>query len=355
MSVPAALNTPLCQLTGVRYPVVQPGMGYVSNGRLTAATANAGGLGILGAATMSYQQLAEEIAFVKDHTTQAFGVNLRSDAADVFERADLMIKEGVKVAAFALAPSEKLVKKLKDAGLVCIPSIGAVRHAEKLAGWGVDAVTVQGGEAGGHTGPVATTVLLPQIVDGVDIPVIAAGGFFDGRGLMAALSYGAAGVAMGTRFLMTRESPVPDRVKAEYLSKKAGETVVTSQIDGHPHRVLRTAFIDDLVATPLWQSVPRAAMNALRLKGITGLSLAQMLQQALAMKQDHDYSWSQLVMAANTPVLLSKTMVEGEVEHGIMSGGQCVGVIDDLPSCEELMREIIAGAQAVLERFNHEP
>lgn len=346
-----ALLTPLCQLTGIKYPVVQPGMGWVADGRLVAATANAGGLGVIGSATMTFQQLAEEIAYVKANTIMPFGVNLRSDSADVFERADLMIKEGVKVATFALAPSEKLVKKLKDAGLICIPSIGAVRHAEKLAGWGVDAVTVQGGEAGGHTGPVATTVLLPQIIAGVDVPVIAAGGFYSGSGLVAALSYGAAGVAMGTRFLMTRESPVPDDVKAEYLKKKAGETVVTSQIDGHPHRVLRTPFIDDLVATPAWQSIPKAILNALRLKGTTGMPLRDMLFQAVAMKKDHDYSWNQLIMAANTPVLLSKTMVDGEVAHGIMSSGQCVGVIDNIPSCEALVQEIISDANQVLVGF----
>lgn len=348
----SALNTKLCELTGIAYPIVQPGMGWVSDGRLTAATANAGGLGVIGSATMNYAQLANEIALVKDHTTAPFGVNLRSDSPDVFDRADLMIKEGVRVATFALAPSEKLVKKLKDAGLICIPSIGAVRHAEKLAGWGVDAVTVQGGEAGGHTGAIATTILLPQIVNGVDIPVIAAGGFFDGRGLVAALSYGAAGVAMGTRFLMTSESPVPDTVKTEYLKRQAGETVVTSQIDGHPHRVLRTEFIDDLVATPAWKSVPKALINALRLKSTTGTSLSDMLKQAFAMRREHDYSWNQLVMAANTPVLLSKTMVEGEVRHGIMSSGQCVGMISDIPSCDELVQSVITGANQVLEGFS---
>lgn len=347
-----AMNTALCKLTGVKCPIVQPGMGWVSDGRLTAATAQAGALGVIGSATMSLGQLADEIAYVKDHTEASFGVNLRSDSPDVVDRAELMIREGVRVATFALAPSEKLVKKLKDAGLICIPSIGAMRHAEKLAGWGVDAITVQGGEGGGHTGAIATTVLLPQIVNAVDIPVIAAGGFFDGRGLVAALSYGAAGVAMGTRFLMTTESPVPDQVKAQYLAKQAGETVVTSQIDGHPHRVLRTAFIDDLVQTPPWKSLPKALLNALHLKGITGMQFKDMLKQALAMRREHHYSWNQLVMAANTPILLRKTMVEGEVEHGIMSSGQCVGLIEDILSCEQLVEGIIAGANHVLEGFN---
>jgi NAD(P)H-dependent flavin oxidoreductase YrpB (nitropropane dioxygenase family) len=130
---------------------------------------------------MDFRQLVEAIAETKDRTQRPFGVNLRSDAADVWERAELMVKERVRVASFAMAPSEKLLKRLKDGGLVCIPSIGATRHAEKVAAWGADAVIVQGAEAGGHVGEVATSVLLPQVVDAVDIPVVAAA-FFDGRG-----------------------------------------------------------------------------------------------------------------------------------------------------------------------------
>src|SRR2546426_72049 len=178
------------------------------------------------------------------------------------------VRTAVRVASFALAPSERLMKQLKDQGLVCIPSIGAKRHAEKVAGWGADALIVQGGEAGGHTGSVPTTVLLPQVVDAVDIPVIAAGGFFDGRGLVAALAYGAVGIAMGTRFLLTSDSPVPAAIKAIYLAKGVTDTVVTTRVDGHPHRVLRTEFVDRLVETNAWTSLPRALANALRFKRI---------------------------------------------------------------------------------------
>jgi NAD(P)H-dependent flavin oxidoreductase YrpB (nitropropane dioxygenase family) len=263
---------------------------------------------------MTLAELRGAISDVKEHTSQPFGVNLRSDSPDVFERAQLMIERGVRVASFALAPSERLIKTLKDAGLICIPSVGAKKHAEKVARWGVDAIIVQGGEAGGHTGSVATNVLLPQVVDAVDIPVIAAGGFFDGRGLVAALSFGAVGVAMGTRFLLTEESPVPAAVKRVYLEKGVGDTVVTDQIDGHPHRVLRTAFIDRLVRTPAWRSLPNALANALRLRAQTGMPIRSMMRQALAMRRDHDYGWNQLVMAANAPVLLRKTMVDGEIE-----------------------------------------
>src|SRR5205823_7605444 len=132
---------------------------------------------------------------------------------------DLLIREKIRVASFALAPKKELIARLKEAGVVVVPSIGAAKHAVKVASWGADAVIVQGGEGGGHTGGVATTLLLPSVLDAVDIPVIAAGGFFDGRGLAAALSYGAEGIAMGTRFLLTRESTVPDEVKQEYLGR----------------------------------------------------------------------------------------------------------------------------------------
>lgn len=349
------LRTALCRLAGVEFPIVQPGMGWVSDGRLTAATAEAGGLGIIGAATMTMPELEAAIALVKSRTNKPFGVNLRSDSADVFDRARLMIEQKVKIAGFALAPSEKLLKTLKDAGIVCIPSVGAKRHAEKVARWGADAVIVQGGEAGGHTGPIATTILLPQIVDAVDIPVIAAGGFFDGRGLVAALSYGAAGIAMGTRMLMTAESPVPDPVKAVYLEKGAGDTIVTDQIDGHPHRVLRTAFIDRLTRASGWRDLTQAVANAIALKSKTGISYTAMARQGMAMRSQHGYGWRQVVMAANTPVLLHKTMVDGEVEFGIISGGQVTGMISDIPTVEALVRRVMSEANDILDRFGAVP
>ncbi|MBU3752042.1 MAG: nitronate monooxygenase, partial [Mycobacterium sp.] len=187
------IRTPLTRLVGIEHPVVQTGMGWVAGARLVSATANAGGLGILAAATMTIDELATAIAKVKAATDRPFGVNIRADAADAGDRVDLMIRERVKVASFALAPKPELIARLKEAGSVVVPSVGAAKHARKVAAWGADAVIVQGGEGGGHTGPVATTLLLPSVLDaleGTDIPVVAAGGFFDGRGLAAALSYG---------------------------------------------------------------------------------------------------------------------------------------------------------------------
>src|SRR3954463_8566936 len=260
------IRTRWTDLVGVRHPIVQTGMGWVAGPHLVTATARAGALGILASATMSFDELAVAIREVKERTDAPFGVNLRADTADAGERVDLLVKEGVRVASFALAPKRELIGKLKDAGVVVVPAIGARRHAEKVAAWGVDAVIVQGGEGGGHTGSVATTLLLPQVCDAVDIPVIGAGGFFDGRGLVAALSYGAAGVAMGTRFLLTQESTVPDSVKQYYLGRTVADTVVTARIDGVPHRVLRTEFVDELEQTNAVTSLPRALRNAVAFK-----------------------------------------------------------------------------------------
>lgn len=347
----AALHTALCDLCDIERPIVQTGMGWVAGPRLTAATSNAGGLGILAAGTMDYDELVRAIGETKDRTDKSFGVNLRSDAPDAGERCELLISQGVKVASFALAPKEALIKRLKDAGVVVIPSIGARRHAEKVAAWGVDAVLVQGGEGGGHTGSVPTTLLLPQVVDAVDLPVIAAGGFFDGRGLVAALAYGASGVAMGTRFLLTQDSTVGDAVKQVYLDKAVTDTLVTTQVDGVPHRVLRTEFTERLDRGSALSSVPRALRNAFQFKRLSGISWTDMLREGRAMRKSQDLSWSQVVMAANTPMLLKAAMVDGRPDLGVMASGQVVGLIDDLPTVAELLDRIIAEAEAALERL----
>jgi NAD(P)H-dependent flavin oxidoreductase YrpB (nitropropane dioxygenase family) len=345
------LQTSLCDLVGVKYPIVQTGMGWVAGPKLVSASANAGALGILASATMDFDQLKTSIAEVKSRTTKPFGVNLRADSADVKDRISLMIDEGIKVASFAQAPKPDLISRLKDAGVVVIPSIGAKRHAEKVLEWGVDAVLVQGGEGGGHTGAVPTTVLLPQVVDAVAgrVPVIAAGGFFDGRGLVAALAYGASGIAMGTRFLLTSDSSVPQAVKEYYISKGVLDTVVSVQVDGVPHRVLRTELVDQLESSRgKFLALPRAGINALKFRKMTGAKLSDMMREGLEMKKSMDLSYSQMVMAANTPMLLKTSLVDGKTESGVMASGQVVGIIDDLPSCADLIDRIITEANAVL-------
>ncbi|MEU6415950.1 NAD(P)H-dependent flavin oxidoreductase [Streptomyces spiralis] len=350
-----ALHTELCDLFGVRHPIVQTGMGWVSGPELTAATAEAGGLGILASATLSPEETRTAIRAVRERTAAPFGVNMRGDAADVTERAEILVREGVKVASFALAPTEKVIRRLKDAGLIVVPSVGARRHAEKVAAWGADAVVVQGGEGGGHTGSVPTSILLPQVVDAVDLPVIAAGGFHDGRGLVAALAQGAAGIAMGTRFLLTSDSTVPDRVKREYLQRGVTDTVVTTVLDGVPQRVLRTELVDRLLESGRLSRAARSLKHAVAFQRMSHIPWRDIVREGLAMRRSHGLDWSQVLMAANTPMMLRASMVDGRTDLGTLASGQVAGLIDDLPSCAELIDRIVTEADAVLTRLTVVP
>jgi NAD(P)H-dependent flavin oxidoreductase YrpB (nitropropane dioxygenase family) len=346
-----ALRSRFTEKFGVDYPIVQTGMGYVSYPKLVAATAEAGGLGILASATMTYEELVAAIATVKKATSKSFAVNLRADAPDAAERIDLMGREGITVASFAQAPKKDLIKRAHDLGMLVVPSIGAKRHAQKVAEWGVDGVIVQGGEGGGHTGSIPTTLLLPQVTDvlkGTDVTVIAAGGFFDGRGLVAALAYGADAIAMGTRFLLTSDSPVGNAVKEVYLATDVNGTVVSKEVDGVPHRVLATDFVKKLEARSGLARYPRSVANALKFQKLSGAKLTDMVREGLAMKKSQGLSWPQVLMAANTPMLLKAAMVDGRPDLGVMASGQVVGVIEDLPSCEELITRVAAQASGIL-------
>jgi NAD(P)H-dependent flavin oxidoreductase YrpB (nitropropane dioxygenase family) len=351
----STLRTALTDLVGVRHPVVQTGMGWVAGPRLVSATANAGGLGILASATMTYDELAAAIRETRERTDAPFGVNLRADAHDAAERVRLLVREGVRVASFALAPKRELIAELKEAGVLVVPSVGAARHAEKVAEWGADAVVVQGGEGGGHTGGVATTLLLPSVVDRVDIPVVAAGGFFDGRGLVAALAYGAAGVAMGTRFLLTKESTVPDAVKQLYLGSGLDGTVVTRKVDGMPHRMLRTELVDRLEGASRVRGLARAVRSAKELQQLTGTPWTRLLREGVAHRRGGGLTWSQTLMAANTPTLLKAGLVEGRTDSGVFAAGQVVGLLDDLPTCQEVVDGVVADALGVLDRLGGLP
>ncbi len=357
------IRTALTELLGIRYPVVQAAMGYVSGPRLAAAVSDAGGLGLIASAPMSLAELEQAIEETAGRTAGPFGVNLRADAPDAAERVRLIVARRVPVASFAQAPKPELIAALKDAGVITIASIGARRHAEKAAGWGVDAVIATGSEGGGHVGAVPTSLLVPQVAAAVDIPVIAAGGFFDGRGLVAALAWGAAGVAMGTRFLLTSDSPVADAVKGVYLAAGLDGTVVTTRVDGVPHRVLRTTMVDQLEGRGRaggagragggggLATLVRSARNAAAFRGVAGMGWREMLRQGREMRRGGGLSWAQVLMAANTPVLLRAAMVDGRTDLGLMSSGQVAGLIDDLPSCAELIESIMAEAGATLDRL----
>lgn len=346
-----ALHTPLCDLLGVRHPVVQTGMGWVSSPELVVATARAGGLGILAAATMSPDAVEVALRQIREQTDAPFGVGFLMGQPGQDRIVDLLVEHRVRVASFNRNPQQDVVRRLQRGGVLCVPTIGAVKHARKVEQLGVDAVIVQGGEGGGHTGAVATSLLLPAVVDAVRIPVVAAGGYFDGRGLVAALAYGASGVAMGTRFLVTQESPVPMHVKQHYVARALDDTVVTDHIDGFPQRVLRNPALERIEKAHGARRMVDSVRLSLAFRRLSGMGPAAMARSGFGLRRTHGLSMAQTMMAANAPTLVRTALVEGDAEHGIMPTGQVVGLIDDVPTVAELIERIVREAAEILDRL----
>jgi NAD(P)H-dependent flavin oxidoreductase YrpB (nitropropane dioxygenase family) len=348
----SSLHTPICDLLGCRYPILQTGMGWVATPELTAATSNAGAFGFLAAATLRPEEVEGEIAKVKALTDQPFGVNFLMDApgADVITEA--IIRTGVKAAGYNRAPSADLIGTLKQADVLCVPTCGAPRHAAKAEQLGADIIVVQGGEGGGHTGPIPTTLLVSQCVDAVDVPVVAAGGFKDGRGLVAALAYGAAGIAMGSRFVLTKESPVPDATAKRFLDAQVADVLVTTQIDGLPQRVVRNELVDRLERSNPISLLLLALKNGLAFRKSSGATIAELLRSALAMRKNQRLTRSQMLMAANAPMLARRAMTDGDPVGGYLPGGTVMGVLDDRPSCAEVVERIMEEAERTLKALH---
>lgn len=346
-----ALHTVLCDRLGCRYPILQTGMGWVATPELVAAASNAGAFGFLAAATLRPDAVDAEIAKVKQLTSQPFGVNFLMDAPGPELIVEAILRHGVRAAGYNRSPRADLIKRLKNAGVVCVPTCGNARHAAKAEKLGADLIIVQGGEGGGHTGSVPTSLLVSSVVDRVAVPVVAAGGFHDGRGLVAALAFGAVGIAMGTRFLLTRESPVPKPTSERYLAAEVDDVIVTRQIDGLPQRVVRNELVTRLEASSAPALLVRALRSGLAYRRSSGASLGDLLRAATAMRRKEKLTRSQTIMAANAPMLARRAMAEGDPVHGYLPSGTVAGMIDDLPTCTELVARIMAQAERTLASF----
>jgi len=347
----AGLSTVLTERLGCRYPIIQTAMGWVAEPALVAAVCEAGGFGFLAAAVMTPETAREKIRQLRQLTEKPFGVNFHMFQPGAAEIVELVIanQEQIRAVSFGRGPDKAMIARFRDAGIICIPTVGALKHAQKVVELGVDMVSVQGGEGGGHTGSVPTSVLLPQVLDAVKVPVIACGGFADGRGLAAALAYGAVGVAMGTRFLLTAESPVPDATKQQYLNAGTGDMVLTTRLDGIPQRMLRTPLLTKIERSGPIGMWLRAWQAGRMMKRHTGASWMQLLRSARAMAGHADAGLRQAMMAAAAPMLLQKAMVEGDPQRGVMSTGVVAGRITELPTCRELIERIAADARARLQ------
>ncbi|MBF8755591.1 NAD(P)H-dependent flavin oxidoreductase [Pseudomonas guariconensis] len=341
-----SLDTRLTALLGCRYPIIQTAMGWVADPRLVAATCNAGGFGFLAGATIEPRQMEAAILETKRLTDRPFGVNFHMYQANAEEIVELVVRHRVRAVSYSRSPGKQMIARLKDAGVVCMPTVGALKHAQKAVEMGADVVTVQGGEGGGHTGAVPTAMLLGQVLDAVQVPVVAAGGFKDGRGLVSALAQGADGIAMGTRFLMTADSPVPQATLARYLAVKDPAAVIVSRaIDGLPQRMIRNELLDELETSSGLRRWLLAVRSGLAYRRHTGLGLGQLLGSALKMRRDGGLTAAQSLMAANAPMVIQKAMVEGLPAEGVLPAGQVAAGIDSLPGCAELIEQIVQDAE----------
>jgi enoyl-[acyl-carrier protein] reductase II len=305
------MRTRLTELLGIEHPIIQAGMVHVSFPSLVAAASNAGGLGILGAGTMSPPELRENIRQVKALTDRPFGVNVIPDNTLLEELLDVIVEEGVAVASFGVGNPQRIIGRTRPQGIINIPTVGSLKHALRAEQSGADAVIVQGTEAGGHASHVATMVLTPLVAERVKIPVVAAGGFCDGRGLVAALALGAEGIAMGSRFIITQESPVPQNIKEMILRATEEDTVVTRNFTGVRCRVLRNRLAEQLLELEEKQAPSREFF-------MLGLGKFR------------------------------KAFVDGDGDMGSVALGQVCGRIEDLPTCQELIDRIVTEAQDLL-------
>ncbi|MBR9911105.1 MAG: nitronate monooxygenase [Gammaproteobacteria bacterium] len=345
------MQTSLTELLGCRYPIIQTAMGWVADPALVSATCEAGGFGFLAGAVMTPAEVEAGIEQIKAKTDQPFGVNFHMYTPGASEIVDICIRHGVRAVSYSRSPAPDMIARLKAAGVVCIPTVGALQHAVKAVAMGADAVVVQGCEGGGHTGKVASSILLPQVISALDVPVVAAGGYKDGRGLVAALACGAAGIAMGTRFLMTRESPVPQLTKARYVGARAEEIIVSTKLDGLPQRMINNECLQTLEHKSKVGMLLLAIRNGLAFTKLTGASLFSMLTSAWRMKQSNRLGFGQTLMAANAPMLIQEAMVKGHPQNGILPSGQVAGVIDDLPAVADLINDIMCEAEDTIERL----
>lgn len=305
------MKTEITTLLGIEYPIIQGGMAWVAEYHLAAGVSNAGGLGLIGAASAPADWVREQIREAKKLTDKPFGVNIMLMSPYADEVAKVIVEEGVKVVTTGAGNPEKYMEMWKEAGVKIIPVVASVALAKRMERAGADAVVAEGSEAGGHIGENTTMVLVPQIVDAVDIPVIAAGGIADGRGIAAAFMLGAKGVQMGTHFVVTEESQVHENYKEKIIKAKDIDSRVTGRTTGHPVRALRNKMTKEYLRL----EKEGASFEELELLTLGGLR---------------------------------KAVVEGDVVNGSVMAGQIAGMVTEKLSCKALIEKLVKETDALI-------
>jgi len=307
------IHTVLCDLLGIRHPIIQGGMAWVSDAELVVAVSEAGGLGVIGSGNAPLSWVAAQIDAVQARTEKTFGVNIPLFSPYVELVMQLCIEKGVSVVTTGAGSPGPYIDALHDAGIIILPVVASVALARRLARQGADALIVEGQESGGHIGDVSTMPLIPQVVDAVDIPVIAAGGIADGRGLAAALALGAVGVQMGTRFICTVECTVHPNYKEKIVQARDRSTTVTGQSLGHPVRTIKNKMSREMARLEQGAQITEEELIA--------------------------FGTGKLRLAAEA----------GDMDHGSVMSGQVSGLIDDVVPCQTLLERIVSVAEQQIE------
>lgn len=305
------MKTKVTELLQIEYPIIQGGMAWVAEHHLAAAVSEAGGFGLIGAASAPPEIVREEIRKAKELTDKPFGVNIMLLNPNADEVAKIVVEEGIQAVTTGAGNPEKYMPMWKEAGVKVIPVVASVAMAKRMERYGADAVVAEGMEAGGHIGNQTTMALIPQIVDAVNIPVIAAGGIGDGQGVAASFMLGAEGVQMGTRFVVADESIVHDNYKDRIVKAKDIDSVVTGQSTGHPVRCLRNQMTKEYIK-----------------KEQEGVPFEELERMTLGS--------------------LRKAVMDGDILNGTVMAGQIAGLVSKRQSCKEILQEIMTEAEKLL-------
>ena len=305
------MKTKVTELLQIEYPIIQGGMAWVAEHHLAAAVSEAGGFGLIGAASAPPEIVREEIRKAKELTDKPFGVNIMLLNPNADEVAKIVVEEGIQAVTTGAGNPEKYMPMWKEAGVKVIPVVASVAMAKRMERYGADAVVAEGMEAGGHIGNQTTMALIPQNVDAVNIPVIAAGGIGDGRGIAASFMLGAEGVQMGTRFVVADESIVHDKYKDRIVKAKDIDSVVTGQSTGHPVRCLRNQMTKEYIK-----------------KEQEGVPFEELERMTLGS--------------------LRKAVMDGDILNGTVMAGQIAGLVSKRQSCKEILQEIMGEAEKLL-------
>ena len=305
------MKTKVTELLQIEYPIIQGGMAWVAEHHLAAAVSEAGGFGLIGAASAPLEIVREEIRKAKELTNKPFGVNIMLLNPNADEVAKIVVEEGIQAVTTGAGNPEKYMPMWKEAGVKVIPVVASVAMAKRMEQYGADAVVAEGMEAGGHIGNQTTMALIPQIVDAVNIPVIAAGGIGDGRGVAASFMLGAEGGQMGTRFVVADESIVHDNYKDRIVKAKDIDSVVTGQSTGHPVRCLRNQMTKEYIK-----------------KEQEGVPFEELERMTLGS--------------------LRKAVMDGDILNGTVMAGQIAGLVSKRQSCKEILQEIMTEAEKLL-------